>query len=225
MSAKPPRILCLHGGGSNNDITPFQTGGLKLHERMECVYLHAPHVVRKCYPGLQIFSEGPFYTWSDSTKSLEDQEDQWEESLEYLAEYCKKKGPFNGVYGFSQGAAIITNFSNPKIWKDQFNMIACPWKFAILACAGASHRITIPKGMTNNTPSFHIFGKKDKHLTDSKIIAQQYWDQSQSITCTHDRGHEIDMQMWKREIEMIDQLQKFLDTHCGPTKGIADSIR
>ena len=222
--ASKPTLLCLHGGGSNNDITPFQTGGLKLQDRFECIYLHAPHVARQCYPGLENFSDGPFYTWSDTSKSLEDQEDQWEDSLVYIAEYCKRKGPFAGVYGFSQGAAIITNFSHPTIWRDKFKMSVCPWKFAILGCAGASHRLSISKGVTINMPSFHILGLKDRHLNDSRTISQ-FWDKSQKATFTHDRGHEIDMQMWKREKELMERLNEFLNV-CAPTnKGIIGSIR
>ena len=222
MTAKP-RILCLHGGGSNNDITPFQTGGLQLCKRMECVYLHAPHVIPWCNPGLNRFSDGPFYVWADPTKSLEVQEDQWDESLEYLAKYMKENGPFDGVYGFSQGTAMITEFSHPNIWKDKFKMNSCPWKFAILCCGGASHQITLSKGMIINVPSFHIFGKKDRIMMDSKTIAE-FWDQSQKVTHTHGRGHEIDAQMYNREKEMIVKLNEFLDEHF-PDKGAFATIR
>jgi len=205
---------------------PYQISGLQLN-KLECVYLHAPHVCSKSnvYPGLQVFSDGPFYNWADNSKSLETQSDQWQESLEYIAKYCKENGPFDGVYGFSQGAAIVTNFSHPKIRKDIFNMKECPWKFAILACAGAPHHITISKNDEPiNLPSFHIFGKKDRHLVNSKLISQ-YWNRSQMITHTHDRGHEIDMQMHTREKEMIVKLNDFLDEHCSSDEGMFDSIR
>ena len=213
------KMLCLHGVYSNNDITAMQTVGLKLGDKVECVYLHAPHVTRGCYPGVDAFSGGPWYAWCDPTKSLEEQEDQWEESLEYIAKYCKENGPFEGgVYGFSQGASIITNFSHPEIWKDKFKLKRCPWKFAILACGGSSHNITIPRGTIIDMPSFAIFGKKDRHLNDGKIISQ-YWEPSKRVSHTHGRGHEIDMQMFAREKEMMAKLNHFLDEHCGSKKG------
>ena len=227
-----PRILCLHGGGSNNDITPFQTQGLKLSARMECVYLHAPHVMEYCYPGLDRFSDGPFYAWAVPSmnpllfvaalfgKTSSDQEDQWDQSLECIAKFCEKNGPFDGVYGFSQGAAIITNFSHPKIWKDRFHMKCCPWNFAILACGGASQYLTITEGTTIDLPSFHIYGGRDWLLVDSKKIAN-YWDPSQKVTHTHGRGHEIDIQMNKREKEMMVKLNDFLDEHL-PSKKAGD---
>ncbi|KAL7537053.1 hypothetical protein ACHAXR_007558 [Thalassiosira sp. AJA248-18] len=214
-----PRILCLHGSHSNNEITPFQTMGLKLSERMECIYLHAPHISNTCYPGLDQLSEGPFYTWADSSKSLSDQDDQWDESLEYLAKFCKERGPFDGVYAFSQGAAIITNFSHPKIWKDRFRMKYCPWKFAILACAGSNNHLTITKSMTiTKMSSFHIFGRKDtKHLNDSKR-----W---RTIGIHHKGGgHEIAMQMSEKETEIMSKLDNFLDEQFSP-KGEAAGVR
>jgi len=221
---KKTRILCLHGGASNNDITAFQTMGLKLGSRMECIYLNAPHLSRCCYPGLDRLSDGPWYIWSDISKGLEHQEDQWDESLEHLAKYCKENGPFDGVYGFSQGTAIITDFSHPNIWKDKFKMKSCPWKFAILACGGASHQVTLKRGMTVKIPSFHIWGKKDRILNDSKTIAE-YWDPPMRITHSHGRGHEIDVQMCHREGEMMEKLSKFLDDHLDSNKGLIESVR
>ena len=38
-----PRILCLHGGYSNNDITEIQICGLKLREYAECIFLHGTY--------------------------------------------------------------------------------------------------------------------------------------------------------------------------------------
>mmetsp|Transcript_12402 Transcript_12402/g.26906 ORF Transcript_12402/g.26906 Transcript_12402/m.26906 type:complete len:192 (-) Transcript_12402:341-916(-) len=180
--------------------------------------------VRKCYPGLDLFSEGPFYTWADPSKALLDQEEQWDESLEYVFAFCKKNGPFHAVYGFSQGTAIITNFSHPKIWRDKFHMESCPWKFAILACGGASHHISTPKNKTVNMPSFHIFGKKDEHLIDSKKIAN-YWDPSKIVTHTHDGGHVIDARMYSREKEMMKKLINFLDDNLASSHGVFEALR
>mmetsp|Transcript_47204 Transcript_47204/g.100413 ORF Transcript_47204/g.100413 Transcript_47204/m.100413 type:complete len:242 (-) Transcript_47204:82-807(-) len=212
-----PRILCLHGGRSNNDITAIQTQGLQISARVECIFMHAPHTLKHGYPGLDLFSDGPWYTWADSSKSLSDQEDQWDASLKYMAKFCKEHGPFDGVYGFSQGAAIVTNFSSPEIWKERFHMSCCPWKFAILACSGASQYLTIKKGTAVDVPSFHIFGKKDKLLIDGKKIAE-YWASSCKVAHTHGRGHEIDARMFAREEEMMVKLNDFLDENLSTKK-------
>lgn len=216
-----PRLLCLHGARSNDEIAAYQIAGLNLQKRFECLYLHAPHVTKPA-PGLEHFSEGPFYAWADPSKSISDQEDQWNESLGYIAEYFTRDGPFDGVYGFSQGASMITNFSHPSTasWKKtRFETTRAqrpPWKFAILACGAGGHRITASRaGSTTaiiDIPSFHIFGKKDTLLNDSRVVAE-YWSPSRRITHAHGRGHEIDMQMHVREVEMMRKLHAFLDEH------------
>lgn len=158
-----PKILCLHGGGSNSDITVFQTMGLSLTKHMECMYVDAPHIVNYCYPGLNRLSDGPFRVWAMPHGASEsDQQSQWDQSLQFLADYCNEHGPFEGVYAFSQGTAMITSMSHPSIWKERFNMESCPWKFAICACGGASFQISIPKDISVplKIPSFHIFGAK-----------------------------------------------------------------
>ena len=174
-------------------------------------------MIKYCYPGLGVYSKGPWYIWADPTRSLSDQEEQWDESLEYVAKFCNENGPFDGVYGFSQGSAMITNFSHPKIWKERFHMKCCPWNFAILACGGASQYLTITKGMNIEMPSFHIFGKKDYLLADSKKIAD-YWDPAQKATHTHGGGHEISVQMSVTEKEMIAKLNIFLDERLSSKK-------
>ena len=132
-------------------------------------------------------------------------------TLHNLAQYIKKHGPFDGVYGFSQGTAMITTFSHPAVWKERFGMERPPWQFALLACGGASFQVSLEKDAPPiEIPSFHIWGNKDPHFPDSKAISE-YWDASQRVICSHDRGHEIDMQMHRRELQMITNLEKFLD--------------
>ena len=217
--SKPkPRLLCLHGARSNGEIAAFQTQGLDLQKRFECVYLRAPHVTKPA-PGLEHFSEGPFYAWADPSRGVSDQEDQWDESLGYIAEYCKKEGPFDGAFGFSQGASMITNLSHPSAWGEKFRMRARPWKFAILACGAGSHLVAAPRaGSAIDAPSFHVFGEKDRLLNDSRIVAE-YWAPSRRVTCAHGRGHEIDMQMHVREKEVMRKLNAFLEEHCTTERG------
>ena len=220
---KKLRVLCLHGRGSNNDITEFQVMGLKLSDKFECIHLQAPHKTTSWHRSLNQISEGPFYSWADSSASLSDQEDQWEASLVYIAEYCKKHGPFDAVYGFSQGTSIITNVSHYTIWKDRFQMKECPWKFAILACGGANHHITIPRAMIITIPSFHILGKKDTYLSNSKQIAE-YWNRSTKVTRTKAGGHEIDMGFSSRETELMTALNDFIEKQFSEGKDDANRL-
>mmetsp|Transcript_28844 Transcript_28844/g.69685 ORF Transcript_28844/g.69685 Transcript_28844/m.69685 type:complete len:205 (-) Transcript_28844:25-639(-) len=198
------KILCLHGGGSNNEVTQFQTAGLKLSSRADCHYLHAPHQANRCYPGLQKFVDGPFWTWSEASDS-----EQWDKSLESIAEYCRKEGPFDAVFGFSQGAAIITQFSYPVIWKERFGFPSCPWKSAILACGGAASNVVNDHQVKIDIPSLHIMGSADPYLAESKALLE-WWTAGSARTYTHQKGHEIELLILSREEELGTILNEFL---------------
>jgi hypothetical protein len=212
---RKPKILCLHGAGGNNSMSEFLAEMLKLTTRFECVFIHAPHETR-CYNEKGKLFNGPFYSWA----SLGDSDDanmiekfrkenvsyvrgQWDGSLECLAEFCNEHGPFDGVFGVSQGAAIATDFSHPTIWKDRFHMEQCPWKFAILGIPGGD--VTIEKDATLiNLPSFHIFGEKEERR--NKLLPELFWDPSQKVTCFHSGGHDLSPLLWTPELmELLDQ--------------------
>ncbi|CAJ1945659.1 unnamed protein product [Cylindrotheca closterium] len=200
------KILCLHGGRSNNDVTQFQTAGLKLSTRADCHYLHAPHEANRCYPGLENFVSPPFWTWSEASDSASE---QWDKSLESIAEYCRKEGPFDAVFGFSQGAAMITQFSYPSIWKERFGFRSCPWKSAILACGGAASNVANDYQAKIDIPSLHIMGSADPYLAESKLLLER-WTDGSARTYTHQKGHEIDLMILSREEELAIVLDEFL---------------
>lgn len=166
----------------------------------------APHVAKRCYPGLDQFVDGPFYTWSKSADS-----DPWDKSLEVIAEYCRKEGPFDVVFGFSQGAAIVTQFSYPIIWKERFGFKSCPWKSAILACGGAARNVTIDHPMKIDIPSLHIMGSADPYMEESRDLLE-LWSSGSKRSYTHQKGHEIDLLILSREEELATILDEFLMT-------------
>jgi len=59
-------------------------------------------------------------------------------------------------------------------------------------------------------PSFHIFGEKDPILADGQAL-EPYWNTEKRMKYTHTRGHEIDMNMTRREPELGKLLKDFLD--------------
>jgi len=187
----------------------MQVFGLKLKKEhsCECDFLNAPHIARKPYPGLEQLSKNQFHTWGGINFSKDGNAD-WEESLEYLATYIKKNGPYDGVYGFSQGVALITAFSSPSIWKDRFGFEKSPWKFAILACGGGSWLIPSNQVTDLDIPSLHIKGKKDSAFKDSTKLEKR-WQADKRHTYTHKRGHEIDMLIVNREPKLGTVLKSF----------------
>ena len=107
-TSRKPRLLCLHGLGTNTNIASIQCAGLQLSSRFDCVFLRAPHR-SEAFPGLEDVVGSASYSWVDVTNESVNQKKQMTESLEYLASYIRQNGPFDGVYAFSQASAVVTN--------------------------------------------------------------------------------------------------------------------
>ena len=109
----PPRLRTLSTRClSNDEITQFQTAGLALDQRFDC-----------CIFMDHISLQSRAMDWI-SYQMDHLQEEMWECSFDYIADYCRKSDDnhnannrgrtFDGIFGFSQGAAIkITNFCHP----------------------------------------------------------------------------------------------------------------
>ncbi len=76
-----PRLLCLHSTCLNSKITKMQIIGLNLRYMFDITYLNVPHVVAQPLSGLKNFANGPYYAWSNPSRSLEARKDQWTESM------------------------------------------------------------------------------------------------------------------------------------------------
>lgn len=61
-----------------------------------------------------------------------------ERSMQRAMWYVDRYGPYDGLYGFSQGAIMATMLSSPTAWRGMFGREACPWRFTICANAGGT---------------------------------------------------------------------------------------
>ena len=130
------RVLCLHGYVQNGSLFRQRTGSLRkaLSSRVkEFFFLDAPHDARGAFPEGQSEASEPGETpqqppsgsddvrgWWTSGENVEATATpgQWvrpsqsrhavgvDESLAQLVETLQKDGPFDGILGFSQGAAM-----------------------------------------------------------------------------------------------------------------------
>ncbi|ROV95947.1 hypothetical protein VMCG_07944 [Cytospora schulzeri] len=109
-----PKILCLHGGGTNPDIHQFQAR--KLNPQLERYYdLVTPRGFIDCGPGpgmLPFFEGSDFCQWIWDGKGGEfmntanaKEQEEWAD-LPKLVEIYQKQGPFVGMVAFSQGAKV-----------------------------------------------------------------------------------------------------------------------
>eukprot|EP01133_Synstelium_polycarpum_P015525 gene15525-18440_t len=92
------RILCLHGYKQNGTIFKSKTAVLRkaVSDIAEFVYVDAPHIIDE--------GKGTASWWRASGDGKEYR--GWEATLDYLRNIFIKKGPFDGVLGFSQGAVL-----------------------------------------------------------------------------------------------------------------------
>ncbi|KAG6975747.1 hypothetical protein JG688_00002053 [Phytophthora aleatoria] len=91
-----------------------------------------------------------------------------EEAIEYVANFVKKEGPFDGIFGFSQGGSMAS-----MILQRQVSTSESPFafRFSIFVSAGA---IGDPKYMSDvkvDVPSLHIIGETDAVVDTERSLA------------------------------------------------------
>ena len=101
------RILALCGAKSNNEVTQLQLSNLNITEdNYDIVYLNGWKEVAEGDPELTSLVHGPFYSWIDEeNKNLDN---DLLVSVQYVLNAVSELGPFDGIYGFSQGALIAS---------------------------------------------------------------------------------------------------------------------
>ncbi|KAL3669822.1 hypothetical protein V7S43_005199 [Phytophthora oleae] len=172
------RVLCLHG---------YRQDALKLRGRIaalrrtfkssvEFVCLDAPFEVPYEPTSEEHASNGKTgenvkqLKWCDFTR--DEKSGQYlltrvEEAIEYVANFVKKDGPFDGIFGFSQGGSMAS-----MILQRQVNTVESPFafRFAFFVSAGA---VGDPKYMSDvkvDIPSLHIIGETDAVVDNERSL-------------------------------------------------------
>ncbi|KAG1688860.1 hypothetical protein DVH05_026882 [Phytophthora capsici] len=173
------RVLCLHG---------YRQDGLKLRGRIaalrrtfkssvEFVCLDAPFEVPYEPTSEEHASNGETgesvkqLKWCDFTRDEESGQyllTRVEEAIEYVANFVKKEGPFDGIFGFSQGGSMAS-----MILQRQVSTAESPFafRFAFFVSAGA---VGDPKYMSDvkvDIPSLHIIGETDAVVDNERSLA------------------------------------------------------
>ncbi|KAL6278474.1 hypothetical protein ACE6H2_022075 [Prunus campanulata] len=137
----------------------------------------------------------------------------FEESLAYIKTVYAQEGPFDGLLGFSQGAAMAAAL----VWAQQtrrrlLQTGEMEYGFVIL-CSGFGltklMEVEEEKIQMLKCPSLHIFGSdhgKDRQIANqaSRMLASLF-DEGCSVTIEHDSGHIIPTRP-----PYIDQVKDFL---------------
>ncbi|KAI7864055.1 serine hydrolase FSH [Spinellus fusiger] len=210
------RILCLHGMVQNGPVFRKKTAVIrkKLADVAELVYITAPHLIvdprytseahrTAALDETASLESKPYGWWHPTKESAETGEEEMQykglmESMEYLKTVLVEEGPFDGVFGFSQGAglaAVLTALLEGRTETDlmPLDFAHPPLKFAMI-CAG--FKLTRPPAAVRllthplTTPSMHIYGTQDTLIVPEKATAlAAVFDRP--VLLTHTGGHVV----------------------------------
>ncbi|KAK8722947.1 hypothetical protein OTU49_011965 [Cherax quadricarinatus] len=189
---RPLRILCLHGYRQNGISFREKTGSFRkmLKKYAEFVYITSPVEVPPIDDG-QDKDGGSGWWFSRQDNYFNAQEESecskgFEESLKAVEVCFKESGPFDGVLGFSQGAAMLGLLCGLQ----QQGKLTFSFKFAIFASAfrsrSAPHQCLYSEKIT--LPTLHIYGETDQVIgKDMSEELLQYFHEPE--THVHPGGH------------------------------------
>ncbi|KAL7124890.1 hypothetical protein ABFS83_14G079100 [Erythranthe nasuta] len=226
------RILCLHGFRQNASSFKGRTSSFakKLKNMAEFVFIDAPHELPFIYQNHT--SETPFpnrcnrkFAWLVSSDyddrkhdadwsmakapfdslQYQQQTEGFDKSIDYLKTIFSQQGPFDGILGFSQGAAMAA-LVGAKMEKLKGEI---DFRFVILCSGFAVNNIADYGEGSINCPSLHIFGNKegkDRQINceASKNVASLF-EKGCSVTVEHELGHIIPTRS-----PYIDEIKDFL---------------
>ncbi|KAJ3233348.1 hypothetical protein HDU81_002329 [Chytriomyces hyalinus] len=118
---------------------------------------------------------GPYYEWDSET------------SWDYVKAIVEEKGPFDGVIGFSQGAAIATVLTAKAL--DECRRKDAPrslmWRGLVLVGG-----VEVPDLESVQMQSVHVHGEQDPFAPRSRLLLQSYERGGEKLTIfTHKGGH------------------------------------
>ncbi|KAM6985290.1 esterase OVCA2 [Aplochiton taeniatus] len=206
VAGTPLRILCIHGYRQNAGSFREKTGALRklLKKQVDLVYTSAPHSIQKVCDETPEKEMGPVAGgdedprgwWFSDTQARSFNAGQQcraslglEESVEAVRGAVRDQGPFDGVLGFSQGAALVAMLCSLQAQnlEPEFR-----FRFAILVAGFPSaceeHGRFYDAAAPLPIPSLHVFGLEDRVIPDSmsRELLRYFKD---PLLLTHPGGH------------------------------------
>jgi|SRR5882724_6887560 len=198
MDGKRRRVLCLHGYRGNAAILREQLRALArgLPSSVELVCVDAPSL-----------AVGDFGWWHARENSRSPARGDpgvsegsvryvgWEKTRDWALESFAQQGPFDGVFGFSQGAALtslLVGMRSP----DARPTVELPLCFDFCVMVGgflsndSAHAGLYARQASYDLPSCHIIGRSDSIVPSaaSERLALQF---PQRLVLEHGGGHVI----------------------------------
>ncbi|GLS26381.1 AMP-binding protein [Marinibactrum halimedae] len=221
-SAAKVKLLALHGSGSNSHVTQLQLENLTINEtEFDITYLNGPISTDQPGPGIKeldgIFT-GPWFSWfpTNIDYSAIDADTLLtiiSDALDEILNIVETEGPFDGIFGFSQGGIIASllinlhhdNALQAALEKHRQRPLTSSLKnqplfnTAIIACAAAPLSFSQLRSqanlgsaptMTNEIRIIHLIGRQDSFKPWSESLALSLNAASNTIFYLSE-GHEI----------------------------------
>ena len=210
-----PKLLCLHGARSSSDVTQMQLFSLGLDAlgcEVDCV--NSP--LESSFDGsggnsrawqMVDFDPATFYSEEERLGLLGK---QLEQSLHFIVAHVREHGPYDGAYGFSQGASIVTLLSDESVLRS-LGVHEPLWDFVVLACGVdylAAQRL-IPSSPKLTLPSLHLIGDIDPWRAQSEALLGRY---ERPRVLHHPYGHELPLTLKEQRPDLIGALAEYVLT-------------
>ncbi|KAH0563018.1 hypothetical protein GP486_002414 [Trichoglossum hirsutum] len=196
-----PRILCVHGGGSNAAIFHAQTRFIRhaLRDHFEFVFVDAPF---ECDAGPGVLPAfegcGPYFRWT----ALKKGEDEGAAAWKVLRRLVEGPGSERivGLLGFSQGVRAVMGL----LLRQQAALYPTArtspmrLRFAVCAMGGEGHPLRLADMRLDEAiriPTIHVHGTQDYILPQSKRLLKRNFDQSSVKVLTVDASHHLPKRM------------------------------
>ncbi|XP_046671596.1 esterase OVCA2 [Homalodisca vitripennis] len=196
------QILCLHGYHQNKDIFKKKIGSFRkpLKKYADFHFIDAPHLLNGSNSQEGTLDSAYLPNRSDNIctdgrgwwfkQASDEKSDGLQESLNFFMRTLEENGPFDGVMGFSQGAAFLALACI--LLQDKLSSSSV--KFVIFVAGFKSHIPFHTKFYDTQTkiniPSLHVIGDTDEVISSSRSRELlELFDNSEVVT--HPGGHYV----------------------------------
>lgn len=235
--ASKVRILALHGRGSNSTVTRMQLKNLGLSEsECEVFYANGPILANRPGPGIDGLEElvpGPWYSWLPGDEGTLANGNALAnaicDAVQNVLSILENEGPFDGVFGFSQGgviASLVNGLPGDEALKSALQARAgstsspallskAPFRATVIACAGASislAELRLRAGLgsvpapSSKSRSIHLIGREDDYKSWSESFALSLNSTAADIFYLAG-GHEINL-LQRDDDEVCDRVRQ-----------------
>ena len=192
------RVLCIHGYRQNEASFRERTGALRklLKKQVDFFFLSAPHVIPEPANLARPEEEqerGWWFSKPERSYYALERTDcclGFQASVDAIRKAFEEQGPFDGVLGFSQGAAFV-----PLLGVLKQREPAGPLRFRFVILVAAFKSLVSPHseyydGALLDVPSFHVIGASDTVIPAS-VSEELAACCPMATVYRHDGGHYI----------------------------------